>query len=587
LERGLAAVPSISKRKNVVGIEGFQLTDARHGRGHVLAAAALLLAAGITANRPVYAAAEAAAEQATPAATAAQQPPKPTTPQNFDIDEIRVDGADALPLIEVEAAVYPFLGPHRSAADVEKARAALEQSYHDKGYRTVVVSIPPQNVDRHVIVLKVVEAKVGNLRVKNSRYFDLAKIKAKATSLKEGTLPNFNEISKDIVALNQWSDRRVTPALRAGVTPGTVDVDLNVEDKAPIHGSLEFNDRQSPNTTPDRIAATVHYDDLWQLGHSLSFSYQVAPERPNDAEVFSGSYLAHVTDSVNFLLYGLTSNSNVATVGGLNIVGPGQTIGGRAIITLPTQEGFFHTISLGADYKHFGQTVDLAGSSFSSPVTYYPFVTAYSASWQTAGALTQFNAGLTFNFRGPGSGFDEFDAKRFDADANFIHLNADLSHTRDLMSGYQLFTKLQGQVADGPLVSSEQFSAGGLDTVRGYLESETLGDDGVAATFEFRGPDVGAWLQSNLKNETGDGPARFTVFNECRLFGFADGGFVDIRNPLPGQQSQFSLASYGVGSRCKTFNTLNSMVVMAIPLVNQAFTHANDAHVLFRVWGEF
>ncbi len=104
----------------------------------------------------------------------------------------------------------------------------------------------------------------------------------------------------------------------------------------------------------------MHYDNLWQLGHSLSFSYQVAPQRSSDAQVFSGSYLARVTDSVNFLLYGLTSDSNVATVGGLNIVGPGQTIGGRAVITLPTRDSFFHTISLGADYKHFGQTVDLA-----------------------------------------------------------------------------------------------------------------------------------------------------------------------------------------------------------------------------------
>ncbi|MEI9923188.1 MAG: POTRA domain-containing protein [Bradyrhizobium sp.] len=215
-------------------IKGFQRTGAFRALGRVSTACALLLA-GVAAIRPVHAATEATAQPAAQAAVA-PQPPKPTTPRNFDIDEIRVDGADAMPQIEVEQAVYPFLGPHRTAADVEKARAALEKRYHDKGYQTVVVSIPPQNVDGHVIVLKVVEAKVGQLRVKNSRFFDLAKIKAKATSLQEGTLPNFNDVSKDIVALNQWSDRRVTPALRAGVTPGTVDV---VEDKAPIHGSLE------------------------------------------------------------------------------------------------------------------------------------------------------------------------------------------------------------------------------------------------------------------------------------------------------------------------------------------------------------
>ena len=35
------------------------------------------------------------------------------------------------------------------------------------------------------------EPKVGRLRVKNSRYFDLANIKSNAPSLKEGSVPNF------------------------------------------------------------------------------------------------------------------------------------------------------------------------------------------------------------------------------------------------------------------------------------------------------------------------------------------------------------------------------------------------------------
>ncbi len=164
----------------------------------------------------------------------------------FEIDQFAVEGADALRQFDVETAVYPFLGPSRTAQDVEKARAALEKSYHDRGYQTVSVSIPPQNPQGGIIVLKVAELKVGRLRVKNAHYYDIDKIKQRAASLKEGTLPNFNAVTSDIVALNQWPDRRITPALRAGVTPGTVDVDLNVDDKPPIHGSLEINDQQSP-----------------------------------------------------------------------------------------------------------------------------------------------------------------------------------------------------------------------------------------------------------------------------------------------------------------------------------------------------
>ncbi len=94
------------------------------------------------------------------------------------------------------------------------------------------------------------ELKVGQLRVKNSRYFDLDRIKDSAPSLKEGSVPNFTDVTKDIVSLNQWPDRRVTPALRAGVTPGTVDVDLNVEDKAPF--------RQPRSQQP---AIALHYGE--------------------------------------------------------------------------------------------------------------------------------------------------------------------------------------------------------------------------------------------------------------------------------------------------------------------------------------
>lgn len=567
-----------------------------------MSAAALTVAGSVTAVAPAHAAKEAAKDSAAkdPAAgapAAGKQPAqanapaqKPSAPlQRFDIDDFAVQGAEKLPQVEIEEAIYPFLGPGKTSEDVEKARAALEKAYHDKGFQTVSVAVPQQNVTGGVVTLKVTELKVGRLRVKNSRYFDLDRIKDSAPSLKEGSVPNFTDVTKDIVSLNQWPDRRVTPALRAGVAPGTVDVDLNVEDKAPFHASLEANNRQSPSTTASRVSATVHYDNLWQLGHSLSFTYQVAPERPSDAEVFSGSYMARIpnADWLNLLFYSVKSNSNVATIGGTNVVGPGMIIGERAVITLPTREGLFHTLSVGMDYKHFDQTVKLGTDGFSSPVTYYPVVASYGATFQDEKFTTQFNAGITYNIRTLSSPWDEFDAKRFKASPSFTHFNMDVSHTQELPEGFQLYGKVQGQIADGPLVSSEQFSLGGLDTVRGYLESEVLGDNGAVANFELRTPNVGSMLQGELKSETGDGKPRFVTFNDWRFFTFMDGGYASIQQPLPGQESSFVAWSYGVGTRFKTLEYFNGMVAFSVPGVTQAYTHANSPRVNFRIWGEF
>ncbi len=506
----------------------------------------------------------------------------------FDIDEYRVEGDSVLPQIEVEEAVYPFLGPKRSSDDVEKARAALEKVYASKGYQTISVTVPQQNVQGGVVLLKVSEMKVGRLRVKNSRYFDLEKIKAAAPSVAEGKIPNFNAVTKDIVALNQWPDRKVTPTLRAGVAPGTVDVDLNVEDKVPVHGSIELNNRQSPNTTALRSVATVRYDNLWQRGDSISATYQVAPQRRSDAEVFSASYLARTDiDWLNVLVYGVDSKSDVASVGGQSVIGPGQIIGGRAVMTLPARDGFFHSISIGADYKHFAQIVSQGTTfAFSTPVTYVPVVASYSATWQRETGLTQLNAGLTFGLRGPGSEPFDFDQKRFKATQNFIYLRGDVSDTEDLKGGAQLFVKGQAQLADQPLVSSEEFSLGGFDTVRGYLETEALGDSAVAGSVELRSPNFPEWLATVTKSASGE-VQKMDGLNEFRLFVFGDAGRVKTLEPLLQQQAVFNLASYGIGTRFKLFDHINGMAVFAMPVISQAFTTANQPRVLFRISGDF
>ena len=505
--------------------------------------------------------------------------------QHFDIDEFRVDGADALKQIEVEESVYPFMGPNRTLEDVEKARATLEKAYAAKGYQTVSVSVPPQKLTNGTIVLKVTEMKVGRLNVKNSRYFDLEKIKAKAPSVAENKLPNINAVTKDIYALNQWPDRKVTPVLRAGVTPGTVDVDLNVDDTFPLHAKVELNNSQSPNTKPLRLNTNVHYDNLWQRGDSINFSYQVAPQRPSDVTVYSGSYLARTDlDWLNILVYGVDSKSSVATVGGINVVGPGQIIGARAVMTLPTLGDLFHTISIGADYKSFQENVSQGSTlAFSTPVDYVPAVASYSATWQHSDGTTQFDVGVNLGIRGIGSDPFAFDAKRYKAAENFAVLHGSLSHTQNIPFGFQVFGKMQGQLADQPLVSSEEFSLGGTETVRGYLESEALGDQGVAGTFEVRTPNIASLVGGKVDQSKTPalGP------NELRFFGFTDAGRAGILSPLPGQQSVFDLASYGVGVRASLLGHSNAMVVLANPLIGSAFTSANDPRVLFRISGEF
>jgi hemolysin activation/secretion protein len=426
-----------------------------------------------------------------------------------------------------------------------------------------------------VILFQVVEAPVGRLHVKGSRYFSLNKIKAQAPSLAPGQVPNFKRIKHDIIALNQWPDRQVIPTLLPGTRSGTVDVDLNVKDNLPVHGSLSLDNRYSPDTTPLRIDGSVSYDNLWQRGDTINMAFQVAPQRPNDALVFTGSYLARVpnNDWLTFLFYGLVSNSKVSTVGSTNVVGRGHVLGIRAITDLPGGDGFFDTLSSGIDYKEFDQNVSLGGATLPSPVTYYPITASYSANWQSDHARTQFDIGPTLSVRGLGSSPSEFDTKRYKAESNFIYVRGDLSRQQDLPGNFQLYVKAQGQVSNQSLINSEQFSLGGQDTVRGYLESEVLADEAIAGTVELRSPPLEQYLGPDV--------------NSWRVFLFTDGGWGAIVDPLQDQQPNFTLLSVGAGTRLQLIDHLNGTVDVAVPLHNSVTTKAEQVRVEFKVWVQF
>ncbi len=498
------------------------------------------------------------------------------------IREYRVKGMERLPAGVVEEAVYPFLGPGRTAEDVEKARAALEKAYKDQGFETVSVQIPQQAGRGGVVQLEVVEAKVGRLRVRGARYFLPSEIKRAAPSLAEGNVPNFTEVTRDIVALNQWPDRRVTPELRPGLEPGTVDIDLKVEDKLPLHGSIELNNRRSPDTSELRLNGSLNYNNLWQMGHSIGGSFQISPENLDDVKVYSGYYLARFRElpGWSWLLSGTKQDSNVSTLGGVAVAGRGEILGFRALVSLPPGKDFYQSLSVGMDYKHFLQAVTLGldpttglGDVTETPISYYPITAAYNASWVGKNYLTEFNAGVTFHLRGMGSEGEQFDNNRFKADGSFIYLRGDLAHTRDLPLGFEVFGKVQGQLSDQPLVSSEQISGGGLNTVRGYLEAEVVGDNGVFGALELRSPSLLDWADKEK--------------SEWRLYAFVEGGILSIHEPLPEQTDHFELASIGVGSRIRIRDFLNGSLDAGLPLISQTATQAREPLFSFRVWAEF
>lgn len=524
---------------------------------------------------PTPAPVDATPDSGEPSANSAKPPQR-----QFFIREYRVMGSKIVTPAEIGDTVYPYLGPGRTMEDVQHAREALEKVYHDKGYQTVTVQFPEQfqQLQGHggVIFLEVTEVKVGRLRVKGSHYFSLDAIKRGLPSVAEGKVPNFNDLTREFVALNQLPDRRLTqPDIRPGVEPGTVDIDLHVEDTFPLHGSVEVNNRYSPDTSELRLNGGVSYSNLWQLGHAAGASFQVSPQNLDDVKVISGYYLARFpnVDWLTLTLQATKQDSNVSTLSGAAVAGKGESAGVRAGFSLPPLTKYVHSLTLGIDYKHYEQNVLLGLDNTSTPTSYYPFSIAYTGTWLGKGQLTELNAGLYFHFRGMGSSEESFDRSRYKASGDFIYFRGDLAHEHDLPGGFQAYAKVQGQIASGPLLSAEQFSAGGLSSVRGYLEGEVPGDNAIVGSVELRSPNMLGWVSSKA--------------GEWRIYGFADAAWVTIDDPLPEQDSHWLLASFGAGTHLRVFDHLNGSLDAGLPLVSQSHTVAHDWLLTFRVWSDF
>lgn len=428
----------------------------------------------------------------------------------FSIFEYTVDGNSLLSGLAIEIVLSGFMGKGKTLRDVEGARAALEKTYHDAGYMTVVVSIPEQNVDSGAVALHVVEASIDRLKVKGAKYALPSDIKARVPELAEGKVPNFNTVQTELTALNRGADVKVTPILRAGKEPGTVEVQLDVDDQLPLHGSLEYSNRQTPNTTPTRVSASLRYDNLWQRGHSIGLTMQVAPQRPADARVFAGTYVVPVNLMGDALTtYLVHSRSQFASLSGapdLGLLGNSDTVGTRLSVLLGSTSGYLHTFSVGVDYKDIKQTLLFAGEPTQSsgcgnanaPITYVPLVASYTGNLYGQNSSTTLDVTATSGLRSIfGNSDAEFDAKRCGASASFLVLRTGLQHTENI-SRWALYGKMDMQLSTGLLVPTEQFIAGGAESVRGYLEGERAADWGARATAELRTPQVNPGGQSSV-----------------------------------------------------------------------------------------
>jgi hemolysin activation/secretion protein len=172
-----------------------------------------------------------------PLAALAQDKPEAEPPEQapvelkFDIDRFVVEGNTVLPAADLERLTAPFTGKGRDFGDVQRALEALENAYRDRGYSAVTVFLPEQDLEKGQVILKVIEPRIRNVQITGNRYFDEANIRSSLPALREGAIPNANDIAANLRVVNESPAKQTNVILRAADDPAQVDARVDVTDE--------------------------------------------------------------------------------------------------------------------------------------------------------------------------------------------------------------------------------------------------------------------------------------------------------------------------------------------------------------------
>jgi hemolysin activation/secretion protein len=188
------------------------------------------------------------------------------------IYEYQISGNTLLDPRDIERTLEPFLGENQAVSSIEKAAKKIERLYKDKGYPTVFVNIPEQDVRNGIIKMGIVEGKVARLRITGANYYTLSGIRKELPAAKEGETPYFPDFQQQLTKVNARSQHlKVTPVLKPGKAPGSVEIELKVKDELPWVNQLTLSNYNSANTTRPRLEFNTAFNNLWQKDHGISY----------------------------------------------------------------------------------------------------------------------------------------------------------------------------------------------------------------------------------------------------------------------------------------------------------------------------
>lgn len=454
------------------------------------------------------------------------------SPSNLTIwvNKIDTDPSSILSTEEVTAIIAKYEGRMVGIQDLYQAVKEINDLYLKKGFITAKAVLAPQKVADGIVRIQLVEGHFGRFILQGnestrSRYI------LDRLSEHSGDLVNMHTLERDVFYFNRTNDVQLRAELRPGQFFGQTDCVLKVGEPKNLQGTLFSDNEGALNTGAYRFGLNIVDNSLFGNRDTLFLS----PIGSNGTWAGSASYSTPIDTQGTRL--SINYNKNQSNV----ISGPFQSLD---ICSHETATGFewSRPMRVEASYKLDGfMSVynKKTGTDFSGSTMVTSGVRTYAAG---VALQTLDNKGFWY------SRYDVTRILRDDHGQDSMRYNVTAVRQQALDQGRVMIYRLTGQLTDGKLLpSTEEFSIGGMSTVRGYSSSYLSGDEGYDFSMEY------------------DFPVRFSKKVTGLAF-FDNGGAFAYKGNGQGIDHRDFLTSVGFGATINFSPATSGKLVFGFPI---------------------
>ena len=480
------------------------------------------------------------------------------------VGAIRVEGATALPHAVFAPVAQSYAGRLLSPQDLEALASAVATVARDAGYGLATAWIPEQRIANGILRVVLDEGRIDAVETVGSgseavrrRLATIATGRPIRTAELERQLLIAGDVEGVVIGKARLERRHGKNILRVQTRQERVD------------GHVAIDNWGSTTVGPVRARLSLDFNGLLGEDDRLTIGGVITPLSPKEFALVRAGYSKavgiHGTEVTVNAYYALSQPGGVLSDRDLRGESTEFELGVRHPF-VRSREGSLWG-ELGLTFRN--STLHQRGLKVRDDG--FPSVTAglYTTKAMGRGRLRA-RLALVKGFEVSGA-TQEGDplASRPDAGADFTKAEAWVQLAQNLGAGFGIQAQATGQIASGPLLSSEEMGLGGRQFLRAWDYRELSGDKGIAGSVELR------YNFDGLPAPLG----------AAQLYSYVDAGSVgNYRKGFGGG----TLASAGGGVRLWLGPTIEGGVEVGFPLTDGAIAGAQrDPRISFSLESSF